>query len=98
MLRHDTGVQHLADAISDLCYQLRIEMRCPKILFKRVVFADQLRTLCCKLIPVGGIQLIGFQIPDGLLKLLQFLFMRFGISGLRLIKPTLGLIVNRFQP
>ena len=74
MLRDHTGVQHLTDAVFDLRYELRIEMGCPQLPFKIVIFMDQFCTLRGEPISVGYVQGVCFQIPDGLLKLFQFLY------------------------
>ena len=44
-MRHHTGVQYLTDAVFDLRYELRIEMGCPQLPFKIVIFMDQFCTL-----------------------------------------------------
>ena len=78
------------DAVLDLTQHIRVEVLPTQISSKPFVFSKQHIKLFLVCVPIGSVELIGFQIPDGLCKLIEFVLVSLGIFLPEALEAGLG--------
>ena len=83
------------DAVLDLTQHIRVKILPAQISGKPFVLSKQNVKLFLVCVPVGGVELIGFQIPDSLCEFIEFVLVCLGIFLLEALEASLGFFEDR---